>query len=96
MNKLTNKLPFITTKWFDIDVGLFYPELLYDKTIEVLSISFIIFKIYISIPKKSKSTFNGSRYNYDFNKLLYGFYVSANPTKILIFIWGNKYKNFIL
>ena len=41
MNKLTNKLPFITTKWFDIDVGLFYPELLYDKTIEVLSISFM-------------------------------------------------------
>ena len=35
MNKLTNKLPFITTKWFDIDVGLFYPELLYDKTIQV-------------------------------------------------------------
>ena len=82
-------MKLIRTKKFEMDLGLFGPELTYHTNDYPgdnarLVISLILFKLYITLPWNSKAK-SFTPYT------SYGVYSESDPDR-LVFIWGNKVK----
>lgn len=92
MNK---DLPILKSKWFELYLGLFGPEISYhtnrwDNEKAVLVISLVLCKMYITLPWE-----DSHRNHYD-DYGEYGFYFTNEPVALLRLCWGGKYKSFIM